>query len=300
MSVQPSNQPEVLRSLDPVQLTIESRSRDLGGLDVRRVLPSAARRMVGPFIFFDHMGPASFAPGRGIDVRPHPHIGLATVTYLFDGELIHRDSLGCVQAIQPGAVNLMTAGRGIVHSERSGPDREVDSKLHGIQTWMALPAELEDMPPDFVHYSVERLPSIDVDGAALRVIAGSAYGATSPVTAYSPTLYLELRLPAGRELSLPADYEERAVYVVSGRVEIGGRSYGEGVLVVAAPGAAVRLRAPSGAAHAMMIGGAPLGRRHIWWNFVASTQARIEQAKDDWANDRFDKVPGDAEFIPLP
>lgn len=300
MSVQPCHQPALLPSTGPVQLAIESRTRDLGGLDVRRVLPSAARRMVGPFIFFDHMGPASFEPGRGIDIRPHPHIGLATVTYLFEGEIMHRDSLGCVQAIQPGAVNLMTAGRGIVHSERSGPDREVASKLHGIQTWVALPDALEDMAPAFVHYPAERLPSIDVDGAALRVIAGSAYGATSPVTIHSPTLYLELRLPGGCELSLPADYEERAVYVVSGRIEIGGQSYGEGVLAVAAPGVPARLRAPSGAVHAMIIGGAPLGRRHIWWNFVASSQKRIEQAKDDWASDRFDKVPGDTEFIPLP
>jgi redox-sensitive bicupin YhaK (pirin superfamily) len=282
-----------------IELTIEPRIRSLGEFDVRRVLPAAERRMVGPFVFLDHMGPAVFPPGRGIAVRPHPHIGLATITYLFEGEIMHRDSLGCVQLIQTGAVNLMTAGRGIVHSERASDDLAVTSHLHGIQSWLALPLDLEDMDPAFVHYGADALPQLTLGAATIRVIMGQAYGARSPVTTYSPTLYLEARLPAGAELALPNDASERAAYVVEGSVTIDGRNYGEGKLAVARTGSDVRLTAAT-ASRIMVVGGEPLGPRHIWWNFVSSSKERIEQGKRDWAEGRFAKVPGDDEFIPLP
>ncbi len=283
----------------PIELTIEPRIRSLGEFDVRRVLPAVERRMVGPFVFLDHMGPAVFPPGKGIAVRPHPHIGLATITYLFEGEIMHRDSLGFVQLIQAGAVNLMTAGSGIVHSERASDDLAITSHLHGIQSWIALPLELEEMAPAFVHYATDSLPEFDVGGATVRVIMGEAYGRRSPVTVYSPTLYLEVRMPAGAELTLPADVSERGAYVVAGTVTIADRDYAEGTLAVAHGGAEVRLRArvPS---RVMVVGGEPLGRRHIWWNFVSSSKERIEQAKRDWAEGRMAKVPGDDEFIPLP
>jgi redox-sensitive bicupin YhaK (pirin superfamily) len=255
--------------------------------------------MVGPFVFLDHMGPAIFPPGQGIAVRPHPHIGLATITYLFEGEIMHRDSLGIVQRIQAGAVNLMTAGRGIVHSERATEDLAVTSRLHGIQSWLALPLELEETAPAFVHYPAGALPQVALGDATVRVIMGEAYGARSPVTTYSPTLYLEARLPPGAELALPTDASERAVYVAEGVIGIAGREYAEGKLAVARSGAGVRLRAAS-SSRVMVVGGEPLGPRHIWWNFVSSSKERIEQAKRDWAGGRFDKVPGDDEFIPLP
>jgi len=283
----------------PIELTIEPRIRSLGEFDVRRVLPSAERRMVGPFVFLDHMGPAVFPPGKGIAVRPHPHIGLATITYLFEGEIMHRDSLGVVQLIQAGAVNLMTAGRGIVHSERASDDVALTSHLHGIQSWLALPLELEEMEPAFSHYPTASLPELTQGDATVRVIMGAAYGARSPVATYSPTLYLELRLPAGSELALPNDVSERAAYVTEGAVGVAGREYREGTMVVARSGADVRLRA-SVASRVMVVGGEPLGRRHIWWNFVSSSQERIEQAKRDWVEGRLGKVPGDDEFIPLP
>ena len=234
-----------------VEVVIRPKEKDLGGFGVRRVLPSASRRAVGPFVFFDHMGPAVFPPGEGIQVRPHPHIGLATVTYLFEGEIMHRDSLGYAQPIRPGAVNLMTAGRGIVHSERAGEDLDRVSRLNGIQTWMALPEDQQEVEPDFSHYPADTLPSLDVDGIRTTVIMGSAYGHTSPVRQHSPTLYLELRAPAG-------------------------------------------------SARVMVIGGEPLGRRRMWWNFVSTSMDRIEQAKVDWREGRFAPVPGDGEFIPLP
>ena len=283
----------------PIELTIEPRIRSLGEFDVRRVLASAERRMVGPFVFLDHMGPAVFPPGKGIAVRPHPHIGLATITYLFEGEIMHRDSLGVVQLIQAGAVNLMTAGRGIVHSERASDDVALTSHLHGIQSWLALPLELEEMEPAFSHYPTASLPELTQGDATVRVIMGAAYGARSPVATYSPTLYLELRLPAGSELALPNDVSERAAYVTEGAVGVAGREYREGTMVVARSGADVRLRA-SVASRVMVVGGEPLGRRHIWWNFVSSSQERIEQAKRDWVEGRLGKVPGDDEFIPLP
>jgi redox-sensitive bicupin YhaK (pirin superfamily) len=283
-----------------VELTLEPRVRSLGEFDVRRVLPAAKRRMVGPFVFLDHMGPAVFPPQQGIAVRPHPHIGLATITYLFEGEILHRDSLGFRQLIQPGAVNLMTAGRGIVHSERAGDDLAVTSKLHGIQSWIALPLELAETEPTFLHYPASSLPEREIDGCRVRVIMGTAYGLQSPVLTYSPTLYLELGFPAGAKLALLDEAPERAVYVVAGRIAIGGDAYDEGTLAVLRPGTTVPLRAET-AARAIVVGGASIGPRHIWWNFVSSSEARIERAKRDWADMRMGTIPGDdTEFIPLP
>jgi redox-sensitive bicupin YhaK (pirin superfamily) len=282
-----------------VELTIEPRVRSLGEFDVRRVLPAAKRRMVGPFVFLDHMGPAVFPPGHGIAVRPHPHIGLATITYLFEGEIMHRDSLGVRQLIQAGAVNLMTAGRGIVHSERASDDLRLTSKLHGIQSWIALPLDLEEMEPTFLHYPASSLPEMSAAGCTVRVIMGSAYGLQSPVLTYSPTLYLEAKLAENAELELLDEAAERAVYVVSGRVEVGGNAYGEGTLALLRAGSTVPLSAES-EARVIVIGGASVGPRHIWWNFVSSSEARIERAKRDWAEMRMGRVPGDDEFIPLP
>ena len=283
----------------PIELTIQPRVRSLGEFDVRRVLPSAKRRMVGPFVFLDHMGPAVFPPGHGIAVRPHPHIGLATITYLFEGEIMHRDSLGYRQLIQAGAVNLMTAGHGIVHSERAADDLAVTSRLHGIQSWIALPLELEEIEPTFLHYPASTLPERTVDGCRIRVIMGSAYGLQSPVLTYSPTLYLEATLPAGGELVLFDEAKERAVYVVSGSVVIGADVYAEGTLAVLREGATATMKAAA-ETRVIVVGGAPLGPRHIWWNFVSSSEARIERAKSDWAAMRMGTVPGDDEFIPLP
>jgi redox-sensitive bicupin YhaK (pirin superfamily) len=282
-----------------VELTIQPRVRSLGEFDVRRVLPAAKRRMVGPFVFLDHMGPAVFPPGHGIAVRPHPHIGLATITYLFEGEIMHRDSLGYRQLIQAGAVNLMTAGRGIVHSERASDDLDRTSRLHGIQSWIALPLELEEMEPTFLHYPAESLPERDIDGCTVRVIMGSAYGMQSPVLTYSPTLYAAATLPAGGELTVLDEAQERAVYVVSGRVAIGAEVYAEGTLAVLSEGVKAPLDAETDA-RVIVVGGAPVGPRHIWWNFVSSSEARIERAKSDWAEMRMGTVPDDPEFIPLP
>ncbi len=284
---------------DGVELTIEPRVRSLGEFDVRRVLPAAKRRMVGPFVFLDHMGPAVFPPNHGIAVRPHPHIGLATITYLFEGEIMHRDSLGYRQLIQAGAVNLMTAGRGIVHSERAADDLEVSSRLHGMQSWIALPLELEEMEPSFLHYPAGSLPERSIDGCDVRVIMGSAYGLQSPVLTYSPTLYFEATLPQGAALMVLDEAPERAVYVVSGRVAIDSATYGEGTLAVLRAGSTVPMRAEA-VTRVVVVGGASVGPRHIWWNFVSSSEARIEHAKRDWAEMRMGLVPGDDEFIPLP
>ncbi len=299
MSVLPSYEPACETNGGAVELLIEPRVRSLGEFDVRRVLPAAKRRMVGPFVFFDHMGPAVFPPGKGIAVRPHPHIGLATITYLFEGEIMHRDSLGYVQLIQPGAVNLMTAGRGIVHSERATDDIAVTSRLHGIQSWIALPLEREEMEPGFIHYPAATLPEIDVDGCKIRVIMGTAFGRTSPVATYSPTLYLEVLMPPGTRLVFPAEAAERAAYVASGSVDIAGAPHVEGVMAVARQGAPLEVRATA-ESRVLVIGGDPLGERHIWWNFVSSSRERIERGKQDWAAGRFGKVPGDDELIPLP
>jgi redox-sensitive bicupin YhaK (pirin superfamily) len=284
-----------------IEHLIEPRSRDLGGFSVRRILPAAMRRMVGPFIFLDEMGPARFEAGEGIDVRPHPHIGLATVTYLFEGEILHRDSLGVTQRITPGAVNWMTAGRGIVHSERTAPDiRPAPSVLHGMQSWVALPRAAEDTAPEFHHHPADSLPEIEKPGARMRLIAGSAFGKVSPVRTYSQIFYLEVRLEAGASLPLPDDHEERALYPVSGDLTIGGDIMRPGQLAVLTPGTTPDIRADS-AARLMALGGAPMdGPRHIWWNFVASSEDRIEKAKTDWAEQRFPPVPGETERIPLP
>ncbi len=299
MSYQTAPEPTCTSIPGTVKLVIEAKARDLGGFSVRRVLPSPQRRMVGPFVFFDHMGPAEFPPGEGIQVRPHPHIGLATVTYLFEGEIMHRDSLGFVQPIQAGAVNLMTAGRGIVHSERAGSDLETTSRLHGIQSWMALPTDQEETAPEFMHYPANDLPELEQDGLQVRVIIGEAYGMRSPVKSYSPMLYLECRAKQGSTMTLPDSYDEQAVYVVSGEIAIDGQRLASGVMGVMSPGRKSQITANTDC-RAMVIGGAPVGPRHIWWNFVSSSRERIERAKLDWQHKRFAMVAGDSEFIPLP
>jgi redox-sensitive bicupin YhaK (pirin superfamily) len=284
-----------------IELIVEPRQRDLGGLSVRRVLPTVVRRMVGPFIFFDHMGPAVFPPGEGIDVRPHPHINLATVTYLFEGEIEHKDSLGSHRTIQPGAINWMTAGRGIVHSERTTMAvRQTGQRIHGIQLWVALPAEHEEMPPEFFHHPAASIPSVDLPGVRARILAGSAYGKTSPVKVLSPLFYVDARLDAGAELELPSDHPERAAYIATGTVSCGREIVGEPRLLVFRTGQRAVLRATSDA-RVLLLGGDPLeGPRHIWWNFVSSSPERIERARRAWAERLFPLVPGDEdEFIPL-
>jgi redox-sensitive bicupin YhaK (pirin superfamily) len=276
-------------------------SRDLGGFTVKRVLPAIERRMVGPFIFFDQMGPAVFDPGTGIDVRPHPHIGLATVTYLFDGEILHRDTLGSVQEIRPGEINWMTAGSGIAHSERTGPAmRAAGGSLAGIQSWVALPKEHEETAPAFAHHGAAALPIVAGEGKLVRLLIGAAFGARSPVRTFSETLYADVALDAGARLAVPREPEERALYLVDGAVSIDGEEFSPGRLLVLHPGTEIVVTAPS-PARLMLLGGAPLeGPRHIWWNFVSSSHDRIEQAKADWQAGRFPAVPGESELIPLP
>lgn len=280
---------------------VEGRPRDLGGFFVARLLPSKAMRNVGPFVFFDHMGPATFAAGTGIDVRPHPHIGLATVTYLFDGEIVHRDNLGFVQPIEPGAINWMTAGGGIVHSERTGDAlRKTGSRLHGLQLWVALPKAHEETAPSFVHHPAATLPELDVGGVKVRVLAGYAYGATSPVRTASTLFYVEAKMPAGTTLAVPMEPIQRAAYVVEGEVECDGERVASPRMIVFSRGSDAKLYANRNA-HVMLLGGDPLdGERHLWWNFVSSSKERIEQAKRDWAEERFAQVPGETERIPLP
>ncbi len=284
-----------------IELVIEPKPRDLGGFAVRRVLPQVARRTVGPFVFFDHMGPVAFPAGGGIDVRPHPHIGLATVTYLFEGEIMHRDNLGSVQPIAPGDVNWMVAGSGIAHSERTRPElRPAGPRLHGIQSWVALPRGSEEVAASFVHHPKASLPARSDGGARLRVIAGTAYGMTSPAAVQSPTLYVDVDLDAGARIELPQGHAERALYVATGAVRIAGQRIGAGQMAIFAADADAAIEAlePS---RAMLLGGAPLdGPRHMWWNFVSSSKERIEQAKRDWREGRFGQVPGETEFIPLP
>jgi redox-sensitive bicupin YhaK (pirin superfamily) len=287
---------------DDVLHVIDPRPRDLGGFTVRRLLPAAGNRMVGPFIFLDHMGPAVMERGRGMDVRPHPHIALATVTYLFEGEIIHRDTLGSELAIRPGDVNWMLAGRGIAHSERSSAEERARGvRLHGIQSWVAWPTAHEEDAPAFAHHAARTLPKLRRPGAELTVIAGTAYGERSPVGVLSPTLYVDARLEAGARLKVDEEHPQRAVHVAEGIARIGERRIGPGVMAVLRPGAEVTVEA-EGPSRLMLVGGAPLdGDRHIWWNFVSSSKERIERAKDDWRNGRFGKVPGDdKEWIPLP
>jgi redox-sensitive bicupin YhaK (pirin superfamily) len=257
--------------------------------------------MVGPFTFLDHMGPTEFKAGHGVDVRPHPHIGLATVTYLFQGEIVHKDSLGSDVPIRPGDVNWMTAGRGITHSERTAPDhRQGGEPLHGLQCWVALPARDEEIDPLFAHYGQQDLPLVTGEGKSARVVAGRMFGASSPVKTLHDTFFADLSLAAGASVPLDADYEERAIYVVSGEIEIAGERFGEGKLLVFKPGDRITVRA-SRPARFVMLGGAPMdGPRYIWWNFVSSRKERIEEAKADWKAGRFEGVPGDHEFIPLP
>ena len=289
------------RACDAIETIVVPRARDLGSFEVRRALPSAERQMVGPFIFLDQMGPSEFLLGAGMDVRPHPHIGLSTVTYLFDGEIMHRDSLGTALAIRPGELNWMTAGRGITHSERTAPElRARGSRLFGIQSWVALAAGDEEAPPGFVHYGAGDTPVLRGEGKEVRVVAGALLGATSPVRTSSAMFYADARLEAGAALPLDPDHEERAIYTVQGEIEVAGDRFGPGRLLVLRPGDRITVRAV-GAARLMLLGGEPMdGPRHIWWNFVSSRKDRIEQAKADWRAGRFGSVPGEGEFIPLP
>ena len=289
---------------DPIELLIQGRAHELGpGFAVRRVLPSVKRRMVGPFIFLDHFGPMVVPPGGdGMEVRPHPHIGLATVTYLFEGGIFHRDSLGYAQAIRPGDVNWMTAGSGIAHSERTEDAMKKSGfRMHGVQTWVALPKTHEETAPSFQHVPVGDLPAWQEAAASLRLIVGSYAGRKAPTTHFSPIFYVAAEMPAAAGITVSAEHAERAVYVSEGTVTIGDRQLGVGDLGVLSAGAPVEALAGAEGAKLMLLGGAPMdGPRHIWWNFVSSSKERIEKAKADWKEGRFAKVPGDSEFIPLP
>ncbi|WP_375766530.1 pirin family protein [Archangium gephyra] len=296
------DEPVETRQHPELETLIVTGTRDLGdGFKVRRALPSARRRMVGPFIFLDQMGPAVFHSGHGLDVRPHPHIGLATVTYLFDGEILHRDSLGTVQPIRPGEVNWMTAGRGIVHSERTGPEvRAAGGKLFGMQAWVALPKQHEETGPAFIHHESGTLPFLEGEGVRMRLIAGALYGKRSPVQTHSDMFYADAALEEGAGLVIPAEHEERAIYLAEGTVELDGTEFSAGELLVFRPGSEISLRA-STQARMMLMGGEPMdGPRYIFWNFVSSSKERLEEAKADWKAGRFAAVPQETEFIPLP
>jgi hypothetical protein len=287
---------------DPFLQTLHPTTHDLGGFKVHRTLPHRERTTIGPFIFFDQMGPATLPPGGGIDVRPHPHINLATVTYLFAGAIDHRDSLGTFARIEPGAVNLMTAGRGISHSERSPAElRAAGPELSGIQTWLALPSDKEEADPAFEHVAKDRLPLVEASGASARVVMGSLWGETSPVTCHSETIYADIALDAAGSMPVDARADERAVYLAEGEASLDGLRLESGMMYVLRPGVAATLRSSAGA-HVMLCGGAPLdGPRHVWWNFVSSRRDRISQAKEDWRAGRFPLPPDDnEEYIPLP
>lgn len=294
--------------VDSIETLIVPRARDLGGFEVRRALPAPKRQMVGPFIFFDQMGPAEFLPSRGLDVRPHPHIGLATISYLYRGRMHHRDSLGTDQWIEPGAVNWMVAGHGITHSERTDDATQKDPMpFFGIQTWVALPKDHEDRAPEFVHAAPFELPILDGEGKQVRLILGSAYGETAPVKTASEMFYADVVLQPGAGIPLPDNHEDRGVYVTEGSVTVAGETYQSGQMMVFRPGDAVSLHAGETGARLMLLGGATMeGPRYIWWNFVASSKERIEEAKEawrreDWKDGRFQLPPGDEdEFIPLP
>ena len=293
---------------DDIETVIIPRARDLGGFEVRRALPAPDRQMVGPFIFFDQAGPAEFLTGQGIDVRPHPHIGLGTVTYLYEGEFEHRDSLGTHQMIYPGEVNWMVAGRGVTHSERtSEATRLGESRLFGIQTWVALPEDHEERAAGFEHHSETALPFLEAEGKQVRLIMGRAWGETAPVSTFSDMFYADIVLEAGALLPLPNDHEDRGVYITQGSIEVAGEGFEAGRMMVFRPGDAITLRAGEQGARLMALGGETLnGPRHIWWNFVASSREKIDEAKEawaagDWENGRFQLPPGDdSEFIPLP
>lgn len=285
-----------------IELTIPPREADIGGLHVRRLLPFVKRRMLGPFIFLDHMGPAQFGAGEGLDVRPHPHIGLATVTYLFDGEIIHKDTLGSDLPITPGAVNWMTAGAGISHSERTGTnERGHLHAVHGLQSWVALPKEFEEQQPEFFHHAASSIPQLELRGVTLRVIAGTAYGMTSPVQIHSPLFYVDVHIQPGATVDVPSEYSERGAYIINGRVRINHDPVEPHTLPVFLPQGTIKITAQT-QAHLVLLGGEPLPeRRFIWWNFVSTSQERIEQARQDWSAGRFGKIPGDdVEFVPLP
>ncbi|KQZ01253.1 pirin [Pseudolabrys sp. Root1462] len=305
MSFFPGQDPQAgdAYSCDAIAHVVVPRTVDLGdGFAVRRALPSARSRMVGPFVFFDHFGPAEFRAGTGLDVRPHPHIGLSTVTYLFDGEIVHRDSLGTALAIRPGEINWMTAGRGIVHSERTdGALRTSGSPIHGLQMWVALPAASEEIAPGFAHHDTGEFPVIEDGGKTVRVVVGSLYGAASPVPVLHETMFGDFVLKAGTSVPIDASHEERAIYILDGIIDIAGDKFEPGRLLVFKPGDRLTVTAATDA-HFVLCGGAPMdGPRHIWWNFVSSRKDRIEQAKADWKAGHFDKVLGDEiEFIPLP
>lgn len=305
MSTFPAEQePECRREDCPeqVEMVLIPRTADIGGFEVGRVLPSRERRMVGPFVFWDHMGPGEFLVGQGLDVRPHPHIGLSTLTYLFQGSIDHRDSLGSAQTIAPGDVNLMTAGSGIAHSERTGPaERAHPHTLLGLQCWLALPKDREEMTPGFAHHGVADLPLLEEGGMKTRLVAGHYQGASSPVKTEFYTLFADSVLSAGSKMVIPRDTEERAIYSISGEIEINHIAYGPSQMLVLKPGVDVTLRASSDA-RLIILGGAVMdGPRRMWWNFVSSSMDRIEQAKRDWKEGRFAKIPGDdVEFIPLP
>ncbi len=295
-------------AVDAIETVIVPRARDLGGFEVRRALPAPKRQMVGPFIFFDQMGPVEFVTGKGIDVRPHPHIGLATVTYLYKGKIHHRDSLGTNQWIEPGAVNWMVAGHGITHSERmDGEMLQRPNDLCGIQTWVALPEEAEDAPADFEHAPKDTLPLLEGEGKEVRLILGTAYGEVAPVKVFSETFYADALLQPKAQIPLPDDHEDRGIYVISGSVTVAGDSFDAGQMMVFRPGDQISVQAGEQGARLMMLGGATLGGpRHIWWNFVASSRDRIDAAKEawragDWTHGRFQLPPDDdKEFIPLP
>lgn len=283
-----------------LELVIEARSRDLAGISIRRVLPFHARRMVGPWIFFDHIGPVDFAPGTGMDVPPHPHINLATVTYVFEGAIMHRDSMGVVQPVEPGAINLMVAGKGVAHSERSLPEQRASGfRSHALQLWLALPADQEEIDPAFYHYDAAEIPGRQSDGVSLRVLMGEAFGLVSPVKTFSQTLYAEAEFEAGAKLSLSVEVPERAVYVLAGEVRLNGQTVPVSSMAVCRERREIVVEAGSTAKIAI-IGGENIGPRFIWWNFISSRKERIEQAKQDWKEQRFPKIPGETEFVPLP
>jgi redox-sensitive bicupin YhaK (pirin superfamily) len=297
----PASDPEGVRAGSALELVIVPPMRDLGGFQVRRALPHRQRQMIGPFIFFDQMGPAQFAAGQGIDVRPHPHIGLATVTYLFSGRIMHRDNEGNVLEIAPGAMNLMTAGSGIAHSERTPPaERQGGAGLFGIQSWIALPRAHEETAPTFQHFDAQVLPVVEDGGIRARIIAGSAFGKSAPVTTHSDWLYVEVQLAAGTRMPFDPDHEERGIYIAEGEIDIAGEKFAAPGLLVLRPGDRITVTATQ-KSRLMLLGGAGMEEpRYIWWNFVSSSLERIEQAKADWKDGKFKTVPGETEFIPLP
>jgi redox-sensitive bicupin YhaK (pirin superfamily) len=309
MSWNPILDPEIPigDAVDAIETVIVPRTRDLGGFEVRRALPASARQMVGPFIFFDQFGPAEFLTGKGLDVRPHPHIGLGTVTYLLQGRIHHRDSLGTDQWIEPGAVNWMLAGRGITHSERMDEPKAFPQTLLGLQTWLALPEQHEEAPAEFIHAPADTLPVLEGEGKRLRLILGEAWGARAPVPLVNEVFYADAMLEAGAALPLPDNHEDRGVFILQGQITVGGQEFEAGRMLVFRPGDRISLRAGEGGARIMLLGGATMdGPRHIWWNFVASSKAKIDAAKEawragDWTHGRFQLPPNDAEeFIPAP